>query len=152
MALIKCLECSHEISDKAKSCPKCGYELNVPRKKSIRGCSSLIGYVLIGFLALAIIGMIFSDDNDATETKEIVTNSPFDASVIQIENYLKSTLRDPDSYEGIDWSEVQIVNLPQHKYVVRHKYRAKNGFGGYIIENQLFYLDSLGAIVNISNF
>ena len=24
MALIKCLECGHEISDKAVSCPKCG--------------------------------------------------------------------------------------------------------------------------------
>ena len=29
MALIKCPECNNEISDKAESCPKCGYELNI---------------------------------------------------------------------------------------------------------------------------
>ena len=28
MALIKCPECGKEISDKAKSCPKCGYPIN----------------------------------------------------------------------------------------------------------------------------
>lgn len=27
MSLIKCPECNHEISDKAKMCPNCGYEL-----------------------------------------------------------------------------------------------------------------------------
>ena len=29
MALIKCPECNHEISDKAKMCPNCGYELPI---------------------------------------------------------------------------------------------------------------------------
>ena len=29
MALVPCLECGHEISDKAKACPKCGIPLNV---------------------------------------------------------------------------------------------------------------------------
>ena len=28
MALIKCPECDNKISDKADSCPKCGYELH----------------------------------------------------------------------------------------------------------------------------
>ena len=28
MALIKCLECQQEISDKANNCPHCGYPLN----------------------------------------------------------------------------------------------------------------------------
>lgn len=28
MAIIKCPECSHAISDKAKSCPNCGYMIN----------------------------------------------------------------------------------------------------------------------------
>lgn len=31
MALIKCPECGNEVSDKAASCPKCGYPIqNIP--------------------------------------------------------------------------------------------------------------------------
>lgn len=33
MSLIKCPECNHEISDKAKMCPHCGFEL--PKKEPI---------------------------------------------------------------------------------------------------------------------
>lgn len=31
MALINCPECNHEVSDKASSCPHCGYELPKPK-------------------------------------------------------------------------------------------------------------------------
>ena len=31
MALIKCPECSKDVSDKAQSCPNCGYELKQDR-------------------------------------------------------------------------------------------------------------------------
>jgi len=34
-----------------------------------------------------------------------------------------------------------------YKYWVRHKYRAKNSFGGYVIENKIFYLDEQGNVV-----
>ena len=38
MALIKCPECDNKISDKADSCPKCGYELHkVSNEKSNNG-------------------------------------------------------------------------------------------------------------------
>ena len=31
-------------------------------------------------------------------------------------------------------------------YYVRHKYRAKNSCGGYVIENKVFFLDSNGNV------
>lgn len=34
MALINCPECESEISDKAKSCPRCGYPMNVENNGS----------------------------------------------------------------------------------------------------------------------
>lgn len=82
-------------------------------------------------------------------TTEIVRNSEWDASVSQVKNYLLSNLKDPDSYQPVEWSEVQKVNMPQWKYIVRHKYRAKNSFGGYIAENQMFYLDKEGVVVKV---
>lgn len=39
MALIKCPECNHEVSDKAKTCPNCGYpilKLKIKKRKSRR--------------------------------------------------------------------------------------------------------------------
>lgn len=35
MALIKCPECGREISDKADSCPLCGYPIRTPKKESV---------------------------------------------------------------------------------------------------------------------
>ncbi len=50
MALVKCKECGHEISTKAKACPNCG----AVRKRSI--FRRLIRYSLIGFVSLIVIG------------------------------------------------------------------------------------------------
>ena len=75
-----------------------------------------------------------------------VKNNLYDGGVKQVKDYLKYTLRDPDSYESIEWSEVK---EKADGYYVRHKYRAKNGFGGYVVANQLFHLDFSGNVVEV---
>ena len=56
-------------------------------------------------------------------------------------HYLKREyLEDPDSYEPIDWEFTQSGD----KSYVRHKYRAKNSFGGYVVEEQTFVFDADG--------
>lgn len=82
-----------------------------------------------------------------THTVE-VKNSGWDGSVKQVKDYLKYTLRDPDSYESIEWS---VVKEKSDGYYVRHKYRAKNGFGGYVVANQLFHLDFSGNVVDVKD-
>ena len=78
-----------------------------------------------------------------------VKNSAWDGSVKQVKEYLKNSyLRDPDSYESIEWSEVK---RKDDGYYVRHKYRAKNGFGGYVVANQLFHLDFSGNVVDVKD-
>lgn len=86
------------------------------------------------------------DDESAYTPTVEVKNSGWDGSVKQVKDYLKSTLRDPDSYESIEWSEVKEKS---DGYYVRHKYRAKNGFGGYVVANQLFHLDFSGNVVDV---
>lgn len=86
-------------------------------------------------------------DEESTYTPTVeVKNSGWDGSVKQVKDYLKYTLRDPDSYESIEWSEVKEKS---DGYYVRHKYRAKNGFGGYVVANQLFHLDFSGNVVDV---
>jgi hypothetical protein len=84
---------------------------------------------------------------------EVVANSSWDGSVYQVERYLRNNLKDPDSFEAIQWSPVikipAVAQLP-YSYAVRCKYRAKNSFGGYVVEEKLFSLDSKGNVVAVS--
>ncbi len=110
------------------------------------------------FFIIVIIGYFFKSNsssvNDNVAKQEIVYNSPYDASVSQVESYLKQQyLKDPDSYESISWSKVQTIDdSPNYKYMVRNKFRAKNGFGGYNVENKVFYLDKEGNVVDVKDF
>jgi uncharacterized protein YyaL (SSP411 family) len=78
-----------------------------------------------------------------------VGNDDYDGSVKQVVTYLKENLKDPRSYESISWSKVM---QKDGNYFVRHKYRSKNSFGGYVVENKLFYIDLYGKIYKIENF
>lgn len=180
-------------------------------------------------LILTIVLLLASCSSDSSQkdevSKPIVFNSEYDGSVYQVEHALKETLKDPDSYQSMDWSPV-FINPAFHEYKcynpistkvrmyydpelkeidyykfnkndkvyadssnekayrirfgtpendnlkmwikkedvkpavqdrswyygVRHKYRAKNSFAGYVISEQLFFLDSLGTIVNVTEF
>ena len=46
MALIRCKDCGHEISDKANVCPKCGNKIAASSKKD-NGSIKIIGAVLV---------------------------------------------------------------------------------------------------------
>jgi hypothetical protein len=81
------------------------------------------------------------------KSPSLVTNSAWDASVYQVQNYLRDNLLDPNSIEYIEWSPV--VENDDGTYLVRVKYRAKNSFGGYVIKNQIFTLDQEGKVTTV---
>lgn len=76
-------------------------------------------------------------------------NSPWDASVRQVKDWLQSNLKDPRSLEYIEWSPVTDYG---DNFLVRVKYRAKNSFGGYVVSNQLFTLDKSGKVLNVQDY
>lgn len=78
---------------------------------------------------------------------DVVRSSPWDGSVHQVERYLKQSLKDPKSYDGIEWSPVARAG---DGYVVRHKYRARNSFGGYVVENKIFIMNRDGDVVSVT--
>ena len=101
---------------------------------------SKIAFVLILLLSIS------CNKND---TSPNVENSSYDNSVSQVKDYLNSNLKDPDSYESIEWGTVEKTT---DGYKVWHKYRAKNSFGAKIIENTVFYLDTKGNVVKTVDF
>lgn len=76
-----------------------------------------------------------------------VTNSFWDGSVYQVERWLDKNLKDPDSFDAIEWSKVFKTAIPKTPYGVRCKYRARNSFGGMNIYNQVFYMNKNGNVV-----
>ena len=68
-------------------------------------------------------------------------NSSWDAAVAPVVSWLKSNLKDPKSLEFIEWSPVTKINLDgEYYWAVRVKYRAKNSFGGYVVEEIICYM------------
>lgn len=119
------------------------------------------GYVLIGAILLAVWMVSAPDNKDESNAKpttsttytekttEIVSNSPWDSGVYQVKDYLKKTLKDPDSYQSIEWYKVIKTSTG---YKVLHKYRARNSFGGYMIETIEFILDSSGNVTSAREY
>ena len=81
---------------------------------------------------------------------ETVVNSPWNGSVWQVEHYLKKRLKDPDSFQAVEWGVV--VPVPGGTYQVRCVYRAKNSFGGYVVEQVLADLDRDGNVTKMVPF
>jgi uncharacterized membrane protein YkgB len=119
--------------------------------KEMLGC---FGYLTaIALLIIFIIIPLYKGCSCSKETdaeKPLVHNSDWDGSVKQVKEYLEDNLKDSDSYESVKWFTV--VEKPLnglYAFGVRHIYRAKNSFGGYVIEDQIFYMDEEGNIVDV---
>ncbi len=164
-----CPFCSKALPQDAGRCPWCGNDPTAkPEKKTPKpidpktayGCGTVI-FILFLVFAISKCGGDGGKTTPPTQTtagqtqRESVYNSSWDGSVAQVERWLKGNLKDPGSFEAIEWSPVTKVppgsNLP-HQYIVRCKYRAKNSFGGYVVEQKLFYLDAAGVVVSARDF
>lgn len=80
---------------------------------------------------------------------EVVMNSPWDGSVSQVEDYIKSHINDPDSYQSVTWYKV--IKKGNGNFIINHKYRAKNVFGGYVVKLQKFILDHNGVVLEVQD-
>lgn len=67
---------------------------------------------------------------------------------VGVRTYLRSSLNDPNSYRDVSWSTA-IYDESKGIFQIRHQYRAKNGFGAYILENELFILNDDFKVINV---
>lgn len=126
---------------------------SLPNDEGSTVCRKNSGWIKWGYAILFLIAIATYSTYDFNDSKEIVRNNPLDSSVHQVEKYLKKNILDPDSYDPIEWSAVQkIQNGVDYSFYVRHKFRAKNTFGGYVIENKIFYLDINGEVVKVEDY
>lgn len=110
---------------------------NTKLKKSIKIIISVL-------VAIFVIGYA-SNQSRTNSPKEIVQNSGWDNSVYQVQDYLKTVLKDPDSVKYEKWGKV----LKNDKgYTVWVQFRSKNSFGGYVRSMYSFSLDLQGNVIS----
>ena len=137
MALIKCAECSKEISDKATTCPHCGAPaVNsfaiAPNGKRIpletakpKKSSNLVIPIVIGFLILLPFALYEPSPSTSTPTPppDPVAEARFQKTA-RMADGVKRMLRDPES---VIWESIRSNDDAS---VICIEYRARNGFGG----------------------
>jgi hypothetical protein len=120
-----------------------------PRQRE-SGCAILGALITAVVMVWGVYSCNSASINKAPDTAILGQNSGLDGSVYWVEQYLKRNLKDPDSYQGIEWSVVE--TLPDRRMRVRHKYRAKNSFGGYVVEQKVFVYDSSGVVHSATDY
>ena len=157
MGLIKCEECSKEISSEAEACPYCGY------KKKKAGCLAAIGYGIIAVIVISLIGQCsLNSKNDNAEKstkadqeylakltpeqreKELKTRS--DLKEMEEKRVAKEKREESNrsfmayqSFKAVrsslndpDSLIIESITSNEKGTVICIDYRAKNAYGGYI--------------------
>lgn len=117
----------------------------------------VVGFVLFLFV-WAKSGNLFSSYQDhnaknqsqPAKAEQIVSNSAYDGSVRQVEEWMKKNLNDPGSLQVVEWSPV--VKTEQGNFVVRCKFRAKNAMGGLVLQNKAFILGPTGIVMAATDY
>lgn len=113
----------------------------------------IIKYVKVFAFIVMVIWAIFSMSRIGSKytSHPIAGSGPTEQTArISIELFLKRQyLKDPDSYEGIEWGPSGIYMKENNTYFMMHKYRARNSFGGYVVENPMFILNENGDVIDV---
>lgn len=142
MAIVKCKECSKDVSTKALACPNCGVKL--PKRTSI--VTWLVVIFLVVPAVLGVIGAVNAPSNSQESSGVAKAKTPEQTAEekAKIERYarvqvaasqVKNILRDPDS---LKWEAI-LAN--DDASVICMQYRAKNGFGGMNREQLTVFKD-----------
>ncbi len=141
-------------------CPKCGVVYakaagSKPKAGAVKKQSKHVSPWAVGFAVLGLVGFIYAAANiggtrptiraeQRQAAQETVSNSAWDGSVRQVERFLKDNLKDPKSFEAVQWYPVQ---KDADGFVVRVRYRARNSFGALVLEDKVFLLDRAGNVI-----
>jgi DNA-directed RNA polymerase subunit RPC12/RpoP len=137
MALLKCAECKNEVSDTAKSCPKCGAKVVKPTSRMTIG---LVGIVSV-MMVMCTYNSASNSPGPAAITKtpeQIAAGNRKEAEfqdVVRGATLLKTAMKNPDSFKLE--SAVKMSGG-----AVCYEYRSRNSFNAVVPG---FYVSLLGA-------
>jgi hypothetical protein len=158
MALAKCRECGTEVSDAAKTCPKCG--ISKPVKKSITLVTPILaiaGLALVGaafsvYKGIATSGptqpaLVAVSETASKPPAPTTVESPEDKAThraYRLFEFAKASLKDPDA------AKFKNLTTDATGALLCGEVNAKNSYGAYI-GNETFAYAPGGARVNQSD-
>ena len=152
--LVECKKCRQLVKRLAKTCPSCG--VSQPGKtmefQLITGAATVFFTILVLYGCHNLVSGIFSESPEG-ERKRIESErqekrkgfhclSPWDGSHRDLTRRVKGQLVDPDSFEHIS-TRVSPVSAGIHTW--RMTFRAKNGFGGMVVNAATGYYQNEGC-------
>ena len=136
MALIKCAECGHEISEQATTCPSCGHP-NVPPKIPVEKPPSKTGphpviLVLIAIIAIIVfvISLGATNNSSVTGTKKTVGYGHYTKSAYE-HDITKATTSKGLSFADIAWHALNTYGYACEEVVSQGAYVGESQ-GGFI--------------------
>ncbi len=122
MALINCKECGSQISDKAKTCPQCGFDQ--PKK------TSLFTWIIGGLFALGVLFAVYGSTREPTNTETTQPKEENKAGVLLYfaQEQIRKNAKDPSS---VEFRGEQLHEKTESGAVACGEVNAKNSFGAY---------------------
>ena len=128
MALIKCPECNHEMSDTAKSCPNCGYRPNKmgflqANRKALGVLIAIVSVVAVILVALGVSKNLKAKKEEAKneeDRKEKTYRATDENSAESLRHYVEIQTSDKDINEelvaivGYDSSERNLIRIDKN--------------------------------------
>ena len=74
-----------------------------------------------------------------------IYNDPWNGSVAQVSKYLEKNLKEPGSLHVIEWGKVKKAGTG---YSVTCTFRARNSFGGYNVQTEVFLFNKDGYLIS----
>lgn len=100
------------------------------------------------FLGVLLIGVVIGIRKEGMDFFKVdtVKASSWDGSVEIVESFIKNNyLNDPSSYESVKWGRLN--KNSDGTYVIKHTFRARNGFGGMNQQSMTFLISSDGKSI-----
>ena len=116
-------------------CPACGKIIpgtkTAKMEKDVNKISKIIGWVFVAII-IVVIYLISTSSNEGKSKVDMEVNAK-----ASIRTYMRENLNDPGSYKP----EKFLIEKTESGYIVIHEYRAKNAYGGYVLDKRIFELD-----------
>lgn len=155
-----CRNCGAVLSRPKSLCRACHHHNGAVRSERVEGRDStpthwldrisLSAILWTSFILLICVLAFIGGFKDARDPGPHGFSS-WDGSHIKLTRHVVSKLKDPDSFQHI---ETVFGDSPEHGFLVKMEYRAKNSFGGYVVDAVIAVCDKqtgeLIAIVDVS--